>query len=435
MLGAIAGDVIGSLHEGTASPGRHFTLFAPRSCFTDDSVLTIAIAHALRLDLPYDTALRQWARRYPTAGYGAGFQRWFESDKAGPYNSFGNGSAMRVAPIAWAFDSMEEVIRRAEQSAAVTHSHPEGIRGAAAIAAAIFLARTGTGKEALAAWIHERFGYNCRISLQELQQEGGFDITCQATVPAALGAFMHSRDFEDAVRIAVSLGGDTDTLACIAGAVAEAHYGGLPLQIQTEALRRLDEPLREEVRLFAEHYRLVHLSQAFPALHRPRSVNGVPSGVLVEGTSVIVRIDAIHRRLRGGWRTFLSMVPNQTLCCDMELARVGFMGDEEAKQFAQKLEHHGLEFVREGHAIDIALACHARKLLTPCDWLTLHDVKLTSTGSRVLAGSLKGTEIRQVAVPEGWKYRDSLSQICYLLPPASPEEPDPQFHRVHGGPE
>ena len=246
MLGAIIGDIVGSLHEGSPSRGRHFTLFTPRSCFTDDTVLSIAVAHALRTGTAYDTALRYWARRYPTAGYGAGFSRWAGQDDAGPYNSFGNGSAMRVAAVAWALDDLE-----------------------AAIAAAIHLARSGAGKEQIATLMQQRFGYDCRIRLTELEERGGFDATCQGTVPAAIAAFLHAKDFEEAVRIAVSLGGDTDTLACIAGAIAEAHFG-IPAPLQAEALRRLDAPLREELRLFVLHYELEHLTAALSGPDTPK---------------------------------------------------------------------------------------------------------------------------------------------------------------------
>jgi ADP-ribosylglycohydrolase len=434
MLGAIAGDIIGSAHEGAQSRGRHFTLFTPRSRFTDDSVLTVAVAHSLRTGSPYATALRDWARRYPTAGYGSGFQQWFEQDDAGPYNSFGNGAAMRVAAVAWAFDSMDEVLDHAQRTAAPTHDHPEGIRGARAIAAAILAARTGSSKEDIARLLAEQHGYECRIRLSELEERGGFDVTCQVTVPSAVAAFLHSKDFEDAVRIAVSLGGDTDTLACIAGALAEAHYG-IPPAIQAEALRHLDAPLREEVQLFARHYHLAHLAPVFPELHMPRSQSGLPSGVLVECSCVIVRIDAIHRRLRGGWRMFVSMAPSQTLCADTELASVGFMSEKESLAFARNLAGLGLKFLWEGNAIDIAIADHVNGLRTPCDWIDVKRVTLTPTGSRVMVACIEGSEIRQVAAPEVWTYRNSLSHSVYYSPCAPNDKKNPRTFHIKGGPE
>ena len=254
MIGAISGDVIGSVHEGALPQAKDFPLFVPRSRFTDDTVLTVAVASAIREGAEFGAAIRRWGRRYPNAGYGGWFAKWLFLEDAPPYNSFGNGSAMRVSAIGWAFDDLESVLREAAGSAAVTHDHPEGIKGAQAVAAAVLFARTGRTKNEIAALFCERFGYDCSMSLSELQRRGGFDVTCQGTVPAAAAAFLHSTDFEDAVRNAVSFGGDADTLACIAGAMAEAHYGGVPADIQVEVLHRLDEPLRAEVAAFARRY-------------------------------------------------------------------------------------------------------------------------------------------------------------------------------------
>jgi len=254
VIGAIAGDVIGSVHEGTLAKAKDFALFLPVSTFTDDTVLAVAVASAVRTREDYGTAMRHWGRRYPHAGYGGGFRRWLMQDDAGPYGSFGNGSAMRVAAIGWAFDELDDVLREAKRSAEVTHSHPEGIRGAQATAAAIHCARHGGTKAQIAGLLSGRFGYDCTEGLEELRGRIGFDVTCRGTVPAAAVAFLESADFEDAVRNAVSLGGDADTLACIAGAMAEAFYGEVPATIQVEVLRRLDAPLRVEVVEFARTY-------------------------------------------------------------------------------------------------------------------------------------------------------------------------------------
>lgn len=254
MIGAIAGDVIGSVHEGTLAKIKDFPLFIPASTFTDDTVLTVAVASAVRQGEDYGTALRQWGRRYPHAGYGGWFYEWLMQDDAGPYNSFGNGSAMRVAAIGWAFDDLDAVLREAEKSASVTHSHPEGIKGAQAVAAAILYARFRRTKDEIAAMLSDRFGYDCSVGLSALRRQSCFDVTCQGTVPAAARAFLESTSFEDAVRNAVSLGGDADTLACIAGAMGEAHYEGVPAAIQSQVLRRLDETLRSEVAEFAMRY-------------------------------------------------------------------------------------------------------------------------------------------------------------------------------------
>ncbi|HEU0007417.1 MAG TPA: ADP-ribosylglycohydrolase family protein, partial [Terriglobia bacterium] len=253
-IGAISGDVIGSVHEGAPAKAKDFPLFVTGSTFTDDTVLTVAVASAIREGAEFATSLRRWGRRYPHAGYGGWFYDWLFRDTPAPYNSFGNGSAMRVAAIGWAFDDLDAVLREAAKSAEVTHNHPEGIKGAQAVAAAILVARTGQTKDQIAALLSDGFGYDCTMGLSSLQRRCGFDVTCEGTVPAAAAAFLQSTDFEDAVRNAVSFGGDADTLACIAGAMAEAHYGGVPAAIQVEVLRRLDGALHEEVIAFARKY-------------------------------------------------------------------------------------------------------------------------------------------------------------------------------------
>ena len=241
MLGAIAGDVIGSVYEGSPPVGKSFALFDPACRFTDDSVLTIAVASAIMRGDDYATALLRWGRRYPDAGYGGWFVNWLFEDDAGPYNSFGNGSAMRVSAVGWAFDDPDAVRREAARSAKVTHDHPEGVKGAQAVAALVLAARAGESREGMVRLLESEFGYDCRTPLKTLQQRGDFDVTCQGTVPAAAVAFRESADFEDAVRNAVSMGGDADTLACITGALAEAYYGGVPaanhgLKVAREAL-------------------------------------------------------------------------------------------------------------------------------------------------------------------------------------------------------
>ncbi len=254
MIGAISGDVIGSVHEGSPAKAKDFALLVSGSRFTDDTVLTVAVASAIRQSGNFAASIRQWGRRYPDAGYGGWFRDWLFRDNAPPYNSFGNGSAMRVAPVGWAYDDLDVVLREATKSAEVTHNHPEGIKGAQAVAAVILLARTGESKDAIATLLSDRFGYDCSMGLTVLRRRGGFDVTCQGTVPAAAVAFLESTDYEDAVRNAVSLGGDADTLACIAGAMAEAHYGGVPAEIQAQVLPRLDSDLRAEVVAFAREY-------------------------------------------------------------------------------------------------------------------------------------------------------------------------------------
>lgn len=254
MLGAIAGDIVGSVYEGAAPPSKTFPLFLPRSRFTDDTVLTVAVACALRRDRDYAAELHRWGRAYPDAGYGGLFRHWLRSDKPRPYGSFGNGAAMRVSAVAWACDDLDDVLAEAKRSAEVTHDHPEGIRGAQAVATAVFLARTGTSKAGIRACLESDFGYDCSPTLEALRAVSRFDATCQGTVPAAAVAFLASDGVEDAIRNAVSLGGDADTLASIAGALAEAFHGGVPRALADATLARLDSTLRAEAEAFMTEY-------------------------------------------------------------------------------------------------------------------------------------------------------------------------------------
>jgi ADP-ribosylglycohydrolase len=251
--------VIGSVHEWRGTKTKEFPLLEPGSTFTDDTVLTVAVADALMHDRPYAEVFWEYYRRYPRRGYGPSFRKWLSSKRRKAYNSYGNGSAMRVSPVAWFHERLEDVLAEAERSAAVTHNHPEGVKGAQATAAAIFLARTGEDKEAIRRFIEWHFyppsQYPAiRQKLDDLRPGYRFDVTCQGTVPAALVVFWESRDYEDAVRNAISLGGDADTLACIAGSIAEAYYGGVPDWIAQAVLERLDNGLRQTVELFRGRY-------------------------------------------------------------------------------------------------------------------------------------------------------------------------------------
>jgi ADP-ribosylglycohydrolase len=259
MLGAIAGDIIGSVYEGKKAWMRARTpsfqpLFAAGARFTDDTVLTVAVADSILHGGDLAVLLKEYARAYPGAGYGGTFELWALSDSREPYNSWGNGSAMRVSPVGFAFDMLDEVLLRARWTAEVTHNHPEGVAGAKATAAAVYLARTGSSKEEIREYVERKFGYDLGVGLDELRPAYRFDVSCRGTVPPALRAFLESTDYESAVRLAVSLGGDCDTLACIAGGVAEAYYGGVPADIRLEALGRLDERLRGVVEEFEARY-------------------------------------------------------------------------------------------------------------------------------------------------------------------------------------
>jgi len=254
MLGAIAGDVIGSPYEGRPIKTTDFPLFSHRSRFTDDTVLTVAVAHAILHEGAYGQALKRFGRRYPRAGYGGNFYQWIFEEEVVPYNSWGNGSAMRVSPVGWAFDDVERVLAEAERTAAVSHNHPEGIKGAQATALAVLRARTGADKEAIRAEIGKRFGYDLERSVEGIRPGYRFDVSCQGSVPEALIAFFDSEDYETAVRLAVSLGGDSDTLACIAGAVAEAFYGRVPREIAAATRQRLPDEFLDVMDQFSARF-------------------------------------------------------------------------------------------------------------------------------------------------------------------------------------
>ena len=254
MIGAIAGDIIGSAYEWHYTKSHDFELFTPQSTFTDDTVLTIAVADCILNGKEYAVTLKEYGRRYPDAGYGGMFLNWLSSDSLAPYNSFGNGSAMRVSPVGFAFPSLDMVLREAEKSAAVTHNHPEGIRGAQAIAASIFLARSGEGKERIRSYIEESFGYNLQQTLDEIRPWYRFDETCQGSVPQAIIAFLESDSYEDAVRKAISLGGDSDTLACMTGGIAQAYYGKIPDYIAKTVREILNPEMLEVIDLFNDKY-------------------------------------------------------------------------------------------------------------------------------------------------------------------------------------
>lgn len=254
MLGAIVGDMVGSVFEARPHKSKDFPLFTGASTLTDDTVLAVAVADVLLHDGGYAQTYKDYARRYPFAGYGASFAAWAHSQASEPYGSFGNGAAMRVAAVGWARDDLDAVLAEARASAEVTHNHPEGVKGAQATAAAVFLGRMGEGKDNIRAYLEERFGYDLARSVDDIRPSYRFDVSCQGSVPEAIIAFLDSADFEDAVRNAVSLGGDSDTQACIAGAIAEACYGGVPPEIRTQTMQRLDQDLAVVVQAFSARF-------------------------------------------------------------------------------------------------------------------------------------------------------------------------------------
>ena len=254
MIGAIAGDIIGSVYEHAPIKTKDFPLFHPRCRFTDDTVLTVAIAEAILSQRPYLESVRKIGRRHPNAGYGGMFINWLFSPDPRPYNSWGNGAAMRVSPVGFAFASEDEVLRQAEATASITHNHPESIKGAQATALAIFLARTERDQGRLKSRLMASFAYDLDRNLDEIRPTYSFDVSCQGTVPEAIIAVLGSISYEDAVRDAVSLGGDSDTLACIAGGIAEALYGGVPDAITAQVQRLLTPDLWRIVEAFYRKY-------------------------------------------------------------------------------------------------------------------------------------------------------------------------------------
>jgi ADP-ribosylglycohydrolase len=254
MIGAIAGDIIGSVYEWNNNKTKEFELFSSDCFFTDDTVLTIALADAILTDGDYVSLMKSYYRRYPHAGYGGFFQRWARSGHSKPYNSWGNGAAMRISPVGFAFNILEEVLAKAKQYTEVTHNHPEGIKGAQATASAIFLARTGKRKSEIKEYVQTVFGYDLSKTLDEIRPTYTFNESCQGTVPPAITAFLESRDFEDAIRNAISLGGDSDTLACITGGIAQAFYGRVPDFVAQKVMKVLDEDLKRVTSEFIAVY-------------------------------------------------------------------------------------------------------------------------------------------------------------------------------------
>jgi ADP-ribosylglycohydrolase len=267
MIGAISGDIIGSVYEARPIKTKDFPLFHPDCRFTDDSVLTIAVAGAILTDGDYRRWIREIGRRYPHAGYGGTFIRWLHACDPEPYNSWGNGAAMRVSPVGWAFDTLDEVLREAARTAEITHNHPEGLKGAQAAALSVFLARTTRNKSLIKSEVTARFGYDLDRSVESIRPSYGFDISCQGTVPEAVIAFIDADDYEDAVRNAVSLGGDSDTLACITGAIAEAYYGPVAPHI----LAKVESILTPDLRSITEQFCRKYGPDAGPEPHRERS--------------------------------------------------------------------------------------------------------------------------------------------------------------------
>jgi len=256
MLGAIVGDIVGSIYEFNNHRSKEFPLFGEKCKFTDDTVLTVAVADCLMSNGNYAKYIKNYARKYTGRGYGGRFRQWVSSDSLEPYNSWGNGSAMRVSAVGFAYTDLADVMVESQRSAEVTHNHPQGIRGAQATAVAVFMARQGQSKVEIKETISKSFGYNLNRTLDEIRPVYKFNESCQETVPEAIIAFLESTDFEDAIRNGISLGGDSDTLTCITGGIAEAFYGGVPQDIAEKALSYLPKAMREVVEEFRTRYDL-----------------------------------------------------------------------------------------------------------------------------------------------------------------------------------
>lgn len=253
MIGALAGDIFGSVYEWNNIKTKEFDLFAPTCFFTDDSILTVALADSILTGTSYVENMKQFYRCYPDGGYGNRFSEWAESTRSEPYNSYGNGAAMRISPVGYAYNDLETVLQKAEDFTAITHNHPEGIKGGQATAAAIFLARTGHSQAQIQDYITTQFHYDLSQHVDEIRPSYKFTEASQETVPQAIRAFLDGTDFEDAIRNAISLGGDSDTLACITGSIAQAYWG-VPESIVNQVYRVLDERLAKITRAFIEKY-------------------------------------------------------------------------------------------------------------------------------------------------------------------------------------
>ena len=254
MIGAIIGDIVGSRLENNNIKSKNFELFTEESRFTDDTVLTIAIADCVLNGKDYEEEVRNYGNAFLDAGYGKTFKKWLAGIIQGPYNSWGNGSAMRVSPIGFALETEAEILEEAKKSADITHNHEEGVKGAQAIAMSVFMARKGKSKAEIKEYIETKFGYNLDRTIDEIRPTYEFNVSCQGSVPESIIAFLESEDFEDAIRTAISIGGDSDTIASMTGAIAEAFYKNIP----QELIDRVNEYLPDSFKKIVEAFYKKH---------------------------------------------------------------------------------------------------------------------------------------------------------------------------------
>lgn len=265
MLGAIIGDIVGSRFEFKNLRSTNFSLFDTGCEFTDDTICTVAVAEWLlndktRSEQELTAIMRKWCRKYPSS-YGSMFSRWIHDDSMGPYNSFGNGSAMRVSPCGWASSNLQEILSSAKASASISHNHIEGLKGAMSIAEAIYWLRAGNNKSSVLHHISEKYKYQRQRMTSDIRRNNTFDETCQVCVPQAMQCFYEGTDFESCIRLAVSIGGDSDTIAAITGSLAEAHYG-IPKQLKEKALSYLPLDMKKVITEFTsqlDHGKVQHV--------------------------------------------------------------------------------------------------------------------------------------------------------------------------------
>ena len=286
LIGAVIGDIAGSIYEFNPHKSKDINLQNKDMEYTDDTIMTIAVADWILNDKKLTkkglvARMQQWGRKYPNpmGAYGGMFSRWLLSNNPKPYNSWGNGAAMRVAAVGFAFSSLEETLKVAKKSAEVTHNHPEGIKGAQATAAAIFMARTGCTKEEIRRYISENYGYDMNRTCDDIRPTYSFDGSCQGTVPESIIAFLESKDYEDAIRLCISLGGDADTMGAITGAIAGAYYHQMPYDLYEFAINKLPDDIKGIIKLFdSEHARNVSYTWRNPNYNTDDLIRKVKSG-------------------------------------------------------------------------------------------------------------------------------------------------------------
>lgn len=334
MYGAILGDIIGEPYEWHNLKSKSFPLFSVHADFTDDSVMTIAVAEALMkaagLDVIDDEhaakdiiidCMHKWGHKYPNAGYGGRFRQWLANNERDPYNSWGNGSAMRVSAVGWLYDDLETTRKIARWTAEVTHDHPEGVKGAETIASAIYIARTGGGKDEIKKYIESESGYDLSRTCDEIRPGYKFDVSCQGSVPEAIIAFLDGSDFEDVIRNAISLGGDSDTIGAMAGSIAEAFYG-VPDALKDECDRRLPDDMADILLALHTDRRIQLMKNTVTALQTDTSQEAIMTLLwYLKGTLLWVPCNAVlSERDRKKWdEAILPKLENGEPMTGMEL--------------------------------------------------------------------------------------------------------------------